>query len=298
MERSMMDKRNADLRVAGLHRIALTVPNLNETESFYRDAWRLLDTGSQGKFKAFRTRASHHDDFLLAEGPRGIDHVAFTVTSAEALRELSGRLAGAGFEPAEVARDRLFAGDRQAVAARDPEGRAIWLVLRDLSETAGTAAEKASGPQRIGHVVFWTTASAETERFLGLLGFQVTDRTNAGMSFLRCNSDHHTVALAKSPSGKTGIQHIAFDVGSLDEVMRNYGRLRTMGIECAWGVGRHGPGNNVFSYYADPAGHFAEYYGDMEKCPVGETVETKFWGPEHKGDIWGVAGIPPLAFRE
>ncbi len=289
---------NVEARVAGLHRIALTVPNLEGTRRFYRDAWHLLEAGFQKHFYAFRTQASGHDDFLLAEGPRGIDHVAFAVASNEALRELSGRLASAGFKPAEVERNRLFAGDQQAVATRDPDGRSIWLVLRDGGDAAALAPAKVSGPQRIGHVVFWTTVSAETERFYGLLGFQVTDRTNAGMSFLRCSNDHHTVALAKSASGKAGIQHIAFDVGSLDEVMRNYGRLRTMGIECAWGVGRHGPGNNVFSYYADPAGNFVEYYGDMEKFPVGETVETKIWGPEHKGDVWGVAGIPPLAFRE
>lgn len=287
-----------DPRVAELHRIALTVPNLEETGTFYKDAWRLRETGSQKSFRAFRTLASGHDDFLLAEGLRGIDHVAFAAASSDVLRALSARLREAGFKPEYVARDRLFDGDRQAVAVRDPEGRSIWLVLRDASEVAAPAEATVSGPQRIGHVVLWTGAGAEVERFFGLLGFQVTDRTNAGMSFLRCNSDHHTVALAKSPSGKVGIQHIAFDVGSLDEVMRNYGRLRSMGIECAWGVGRHGPGNNVFSYYADPAGNFVEYYGDMEKCAVGETVETKIWGPEHKGDIWGVAGIPPLAFRE
>ena len=51
------------------------------------------------------------------------------------------------------------------------------------------------------------------------------------------------------------LQHIAFDVGSLDNVMRNFARLRGLEVECAWGVGRHGPGNNVFSYYTDPAGN-------------------------------------------
>ena len=102
----------------------------------------------------------------------------------------------------------------------------------------------------------------------------------------------------KSKTGRTGVQHIAFDVGSLDNVMRNFGRLRDQGLDCAWGVGRHGPGNNIFSYYADPAGNFVEYYGDMEVFPVDDLVEARIWGPEHKGDIWGVAGIPPLAFRE
>jgi hypothetical protein len=83
--------------------------------------------------------------------------------------------------------------------------------------------------------------------------------------------------------------------------MREKGRLAAGGIECLWGPGRHGPGNNVFSYYRDPTGNMIEFYGEMEKFPddaVHAPAEPVFWGAEHRGDIWGVAGPAPAEFRD
>jgi hypothetical protein len=79
--------------------------------------------------------------------------------------------------------------------------------------------------------------------------------------------------------------------------MQEYGRLRSKNLECIWGVGRHGPGNNVFSYYRDPEGNVIEFYGEMEQVASADVAETRYWGPEHKGDISGKVGPPPQAFR-
>jgi len=146
--------------------------------------------------------------------------------------------------------------------------------------------------------VLWTPQRKEQEAFYTSLGFKVTDRTHAGMSFMRCNRDHHTLALVDSKDNRTGTQHTSFDVGTIDNVMREYGRLREAGVECIWGVGRHGPGRNVFSYYTDPCGNVVEFYGDMDEFTDHVDGEPRFWGPEHKGDVWGVAGRPPLSFTE
>lgn len=292
-----MAAQGREQRVQGIHRLALHVPDLPAARRFYRDIWLLRDQGRDGEFTAFRSPSENHDDLLLGEGPSQIAHVAFAVGSPDDLIAMAARLEAAGFPSRRIADQTLFRADAMAVAVTDPDGREIWLVApRPGAAAAGSGHPLA--PNRIGHVVLWTPAQAAAERFYTLLGFYVTDRTNAGMSFLRCNSDHHSLALMKSGKNKTGIQHIAFDVGSLDNVMRNFARLRDLGVECAWGVGRHGPGNNIFSYYADPAGNYIEYYGDMEQFDVDASVEAHIWGPEHKGDVWGVAGIPPLGFRE
>jgi hypothetical protein len=113
---------------------------------------------------------------------------------------------------------------------------------------------------------------------------------------MRCNTDHHSVAFVDS-DGRTGLQHIAFDVGTLDGVMRQKGRLAEAGVECIWGLGRHGPGNNLFTYYLDPAKNCIEFYGELEQIPDASIPpEPRFWGPEHKGDQWGLAGPPPSSF--
>ena len=292
-----MAAQGREWRVQGIHRLALRVPDLSAAQRFYRDVWLLSDQGRDGDFEAFRSPAEDHDELLLCEGATQIAHLAFTVGSREDLGAITARLEAEGFPTRRIADELLFRADAAAAAVEDPDGREIWLVVTQPG-TAATDGAHPLAPRRIGHVVLWTPAQEAAERFYGLLGFDITDRTNAGMSFLRCNADHHSLALMKSVRGKTGLQHIAFDVGSLDNVMRNFARLRGLEVECAWGVGRHGPGNNVFSYYTDPAGNYIEYYGEMELFAADAPVETRIWGPEHKGDVWGLAGVPPLGFRE
>ncbi|MDK2766603.1 MAG: VOC family protein [Sphingomonas sp.] len=285
-------------RVQGIHRLALRVPDLGEARRFYRDVWLLEDRGSDLDFAGFRSGGEDHDDLVLAEGSPQIAHLAFQVASTEELEAIATQLAAAGFSPQPVAEQGLFRSDQAAIAVQDSDGRQVWLVAPqpDASELVKPPAVLA--PNRIGHIVLWTPDQDAAERFYATLGFQVTDRTNAGMSFLRCNADHHSLALMKSREGRTGLQHVAYDVGSLDNVMRNFARLRSLGVNCVWGVGRHGPGNNVFSYYTDPAGNYIEYYGEMEQFDANAPVEPQIWGPQHKGDVWGVAGVPPLGFRE
>ena len=285
-------------RVQGIHRLALRVPDLGEARRFYRDIWLLDDHGADLDFAGFRSGGEDHDDLVLAEGSPQIAHLAFQVASTEELEAIATQLAAAGFSPQPVAEQGLFRSDQAAIAVQDSVGRQVWLVAPQPDASALVQPPAVLAPNRIGHIVLWTPDQDAAERFYATLGFQVTDRTNAGMSFLRCNADHHSLALMKSREGRTGLQHVAYDVGSLDNVMRNFARLRSLGVECIWGVGRHGPGNNVFSYYTDPAGNYIEYYGEMEQFDANVPVEARIWGPQHKGDVWGVAGVPPLGFRE
>jgi catechol 2,3-dioxygenase len=74
-----------------------------------------------------------------------------------------------------------------------------------------------------------------------LWGFTLSDRTRI-MAFMRCGSDHHSIALADADSNT--LNHIAFVMPDLDAVMRGAGRMSDAGYPIEWG-GRHGPGNNV-----------------------------------------------------
>ncbi|MDF0546389.1 VOC family protein [Sphingobium sp. H39-3-25] len=284
-------------RVTSLYRLALQVPNLEEVKAFYANVWKLRPTSAGAGVASFRSAAVDHDDLFLSEGERSVDHIAFEVASHADLATLTDRLERAGF-PSLPKPSRLLDDGHATASFTDPDGRKVELVVADGDHCPLEVSDDPLAPLRIGHVVFWTKDQQETENFYRLLGFQITDRTHIGMSFLRCNADHHTLALVKSESGKTGLQHIAFDVRSIDNVMKNFSRLRALDVECVWGVGRHGPGNNVFSYYSDPAGNFIEYYGEMDLYSFDDVEEPRIWGPEHKGDVWGVAGIPPQAFRE
>jgi catechol 2,3-dioxygenase-like lactoylglutathione lyase family enzyme len=286
------------VRVTGLYRVGLAVADLHAAESFYRQRWAMDLADSDDERRFFRSKGLAHSDLVLHEDKAGgLHHVGLSVRSEAALHDILEQVKQAGAEVLMPPMPGQHADEALVAAILDLDGNRIELIVPP-AEAAGSDAAGGTPARHLGHVVLWTPQIAKQEAFYALLGFQVSDRTHIGMSFLRCNATHHSIALARSGSGRTGLQHAAFDIGTINEVMREYARLRQAGEECIWGVGRHGPGNNVFAYYRDPAGNVVEFYGDMQTVDDGDIAEARFWGPEHKGDIWGVAGAPPQPFRD
>ncbi len=290
------------MRISGLHRVGLQVPDFERARDFYHRNWGLGLIGTEGQQASFRAAHSHQCDLQLCAGDEArLDHIALSVATEDMMRSLLENLERQGHPVTEAPRPGRRQGEALVACFDDLDGNRVELVVP--SESDGPAAEatrdgEAEGPLKLGHVVLWSPRQTEQEAFYALLGFKVSDRTHIGMSFLRCNTDHHSLAFVNSNSGRTGLQHLAFDVGSIDTVMRESARMRDEGNPCIWGVGRHGPGNNVFSYYQDPAGNVVEYYGEMDVFEDTSPVEERFWGPEHKGDVWGISGPPPAPFHD
>jgi hypothetical protein len=88
-----------------------------------------------------------------------------------------------------------------------------------------------------------------------------------------------------------GLNHVAFQMPDLDAVMRGSGRMIDAGFPIAWGVGRHGPGDNVFAYFIDPVGFVIEYTAEVLQVDD----DYKFRGPGEwvwppgRTDQWGIA---------
>jgi hypothetical protein len=95
------------------------------------------------------------------------------------------------------------------------------------------------------------------------------------------------------------VNHVAYLVPGVDEVMRGLSNLRKHGLEPAWGPGRHGPGNNIFCYFKDPFGYVAEYTSDIDYITDEAKHEAKVWprSPESM-DRWGVSAPPSAELRE
>jgi catechol 2,3-dioxygenase len=137
--------------------------------------------------------------------------------------------------------------------------------------------------------------SAEVEKqtafFVDVLGFKWSDSTFL-MDFVRCCSDHHSVALARGNG--PSLNHMAYEMPDIDGLMRGAGRLRKSGHEILWGVGRHGPGSNVFSYFVEPNGFVTEYTTDVQQ--VDDTYighDAQWWKDLNVFPCrWNMAGVP------
>ncbi len=126
---------------------------------------------------------------------------------------------------------------------------------------------------KIGHVVLNVRDVARSVRFYTeVLGFEVSDiypdeMVPGGMAFLRCNPDHHGIALVGSmqaPSASAELNHIAFEVGTLDEVLRARNHLRQNGVEIDF-EGRRRAGCQLAVEFRDPDGHRLEIYWGIDQ---------------------------------
>ncbi|VFS74483.1 2,3-dihydroxybiphenyl 1,2-dioxygenase [Raoultella planticola] len=77
-------------------------------------------------------------------------------------------------------------------------------------------------PINVGHVVFFVEELAAVEAFYReVLGFQVSDRYINRAVFLRCGvrGGHHNLFLLQLPNRKRGLNHVAFTVRDIHEVI-------------------------------------------------------------------------------
>jgi catechol 2,3-dioxygenase-like lactoylglutathione lyase family enzyme len=126
---------------------------------------------------------------------------------------------------------------------------------------------------KLGHVVLNVADVERSARFyVEVLGFEISDvypeeMAPGGMVFLRCNPDHHGIALVgslKEPAANTDLNHIAFEVASLDDVVRAYEHLRRNGARIDF-AGRRRAGCQIAVEFRDPDNHRLEIYWGIDR---------------------------------
>lgn len=264
-------------------------PDLPRHADFLADVWGLTRIVEPGPYAYFAGTGS--DPYILAVRPGdapALASITFRAASRDDLEAVAARADAAGCEvtpPHTTERP----GGGTAVEIREPRGLTIRLIHGDeLREPDEPVRDRA---QRLAHVNINTQdVDALAAFYVDVLGFRLSDRSKI-MSFVRCNSDHHTVVIADAPC--EGLNHIAFLLPELDGVMYASGRMIDHGYPIGWGVGRHGPGDNVFAYFVDPMGFVLEHTSDVLQVDDAHKVggpDDWVW-PPGRTDRWGIA--PP-----
>lgn len=126
---------------------------------------------------------------------------------------------------------------------------------------------------KIGHVVLRCQNIEKSVKFYTeILGFRVSDvyphsMVEGKMVFMRCNSDHHGVALVggiSKPSENIELHHMAFEVDTIDEVVRARDYLIKNNIEIQF-EGRRRAGVQVAVEFLDPDGHWLEIFWGLDQ---------------------------------
>ncbi|HBL88286.1 MAG TPA: oxidoreductase, partial [Alcanivorax sp.] len=93
--------------------------------------------------------------------------------------------------------------------------------------------------------------------------------------------------------GPPCLNHVAYDMLTVDDMMRGASRLKKRDCDIRWGPGRHTAGNNTFSYFCTPAGFAVEYTSELEEVDF-ETHEPTVHEPGPQVmDQWGVGSGGP-----
>lgn len=282
--------------ITHLRHLDLAVPDYRAQLDFYTNIWGL--------------KAEHDDSgiaFLVAEGSpepyvvrlredgdKRIDLIAFGAASSADVDTLAGRLATDNVQIVREPGSLDTPGGGYGFRFFDNEGRTVEVSAEVAVRQHRKIEEGETAPVRLSHVVINSADPEGTRAFYEKhLSFALSDtlmhpHMGEMMWFMRVNSWHHSLAIARCPHAS--LHHASFQLRGLDEYMRGTGKMLRAGVEKIWGPGRHLAGNNTFSYFLDPSGNTMELTTELE------TIDEDTWHPQvydftqpEVSDQWGTA---------
>lgn len=254
--------------------------------------------------------------YILSPGTGGVTAIAFEADSLEDLEKL------AQLEEASLVESLGEPSGGHVVRLTDPVGMRVEIVhgraaleplepapshafnMNGLRERVGQLPAVKRGPsniRRVGHLVL-ETADPETqyqwyhERF----GLTTSDAVrlpdgSPQMIFSRLDRaesfvDHHVVGFQFSLDEGIRVQHVAFEVGNLDDLMSGHEHLKRRKRNHVWGIGRHLLGGQIFDYWKSPTGLIHEHWTDTDL--VNNTHDANDCGIDQMQDYWGPGPTP------
>lgn len=284
----------------GLSHITIGVPEIKPVASFY-ERFGLADLGNSrfattdgGEQLSIVERPYRQlvTAVIAADDADDVARVAYQaeqsdlkVTTAESGQSATVIDPISGTEFAVAVTDRIEQPVRSS-----PEMNGPGRTTRHNDRSPAIFAEGPTAPRRLGHVLMGTPdIDASIRFFVEVLGFKLSDSVPGAIAFLRCSSDHHNVGLAQGPI--SFLHHSSWQVDDVDAIGQGGQNLLTHDPDSSvWGIGRHFLGSNLFWYFRDPAGNFAEYFTDLDQIPEDAEWDARTWSPEKALYAWG----PPV----
>jgi catechol 2,3-dioxygenase len=245
--------------IAAVGHVALRVRDLEPAVRAATRVMGLRESERDGDTSYLTHGRPHHSLQYIAAAENAVDHIGLEAAGDWALEEIRARVARLGLRV--VSERPLDRGIADGFAFVGPEGF-VYEVYTGMRN--GEPAYHATGvrPARLGHVTLNPRdPEAQRDFFVEVLDFRISDIVDGEGFFLRCNAEHHGIGLLL---GRGVLHHHAWQVTSIADLGRLGDLLDEHGLSLLWGPLRHGAGNNIAAYFAEPAGTVVEYYTDME----------------------------------
>ncbi|MFB2587029.1 VOC family protein [Herbiconiux liukaitaii] len=289
---TLVETENAGtLRRTAVSHIGFSVPDLAAAEDFYS---RVLGMSRHAVLADGTVRlgwgAGHHV-IDLSEGPQGLTHYGFEVRDTNGLDGIRERLTarGVAFDDLDPAVVDDAVGEPDGIVVIDPDGTPVHFhsAVRRHGENAADTGRR---PIKFQHTTLGTSdIPPMIEFFVNTIGFRISDQLSDGrFCWLRSDRDHHTLAIV-NVGGGGDIDHYSYDLAEWEDFKSWCDRLTELDVPVAWGPGRHGPGNNLFVFFDDPAGNHIELSAEMEKFHDDRVVYVpRRWTPVPETvNLWG-----------
>lgn len=274
-------------RVSDVRFIAYAVPDLEAERRFYVDTWGLTEVASEdglvylaapGSPEKFAVR-------LRQAAERSVELVGWAAETRADVDALYAHLSAMGAKIISAPSDLTGLGGGYGFRVFDLDGHALEISAEVERGPSRSLTRNEALPIKISHVVFHTPkVTAAVEWYEKALGFRVSDWLGDFMCFLRCNSWHHRLAFVPGPPA---LNHVAYDVPSVDAMMRGVAKLRRAERDVVWGPGRHTAGDNTFSYFISPGEFVVEYTSELVEVDDETWVATVHKPSVEIMDQWG-----------
>jgi catechol 2,3-dioxygenase-like lactoylglutathione lyase family enzyme len=275
-------------RVTEIRYVGYAVPDLEAERAFYADQWKLVETGEKDGMLYFAADGGEEGYVvrLRAAEEKRVDVIALAADSRADVDALHEKVAASGARVIFPPRELTSLSGGYGFRFFSPDGLTFEISSDVALRSARELTRWEGVPQKISHIVLHSPDhQAMVKWFVEVLGFKVSDWLGDFMCFLRCNAAHHRIAILPGPPC---LNHVAYDMLSVDDMMVGVNRLKQKGTDIRWGPGRHTAGNNTFSYFTTPAGFAVEYTSELENVDF-DTHEAKVHVPGPKVmDQWGI----------
>lgn len=292
--RLVLEEKDAagSLRATAVSHIAFRVPDVAAAEAFYGRVLGMVRHDVLPDGVRLGWGGGHHVvDLVAGDGPPGLLHYGFEVRDAGGLAGIRARLTSAGYRTEDLDPSYVDApvGAAEGFTVVDPDGTPVHFHSQ-VDRHGENSADTGRRPIKYQHVTLGTDDVARLAAFYtDVVGFRISDQLEDGkFCWLRSDRDHHTLAVVNV--GRAGVlDHYSYDLAEWEDFKAWCDRLTELDVPVAWGPGRHGPGNNLFVFFDDPAGTHIELSAEMEKFYDDRvTYVPRRWTPAPTTvNLWG-----------